>query len=56
MEIKKAAELRAKYGVRTPDAMQFAIGIENNGTLFVTNDKNLKGVREIDVLVLEEYL
>ncbi|MBU2444010.1 MAG: hypothetical protein KJ666_00350 [Bacteroidetes bacterium] len=45
-----------RYGIRTPDAIQFAIGIENNGTLFITNDKNLKKVKEIEVLVLEEYL
>jgi len=53
---EKSAELRAQYGIKTPDAMQFAIGIENNGTLFVTNDKNLKKIKEIEVLVLEEYL
>ncbi|MEW6607058.1 MAG: PIN domain-containing protein [bacterium] len=51
---EKAAELRAQYGITTPDAIQFAIGIENNGTLFVTNDKNLKKIKEIEVLA--EYL
>ncbi|MDI6781965.1 MAG: PIN domain-containing protein [bacterium] len=25
---EKAAELRAQYGIKTPDAIQFAIGIE----------------------------
>jgi predicted nucleic acid-binding protein len=53
---EKAAELRAKYGIKTPDAIQFAVGIENNGTLFVTNDMELKKVNEIDVMVLNEYL
>jgi predicted nucleic acid-binding protein len=53
---EKAAELRAQYGIKTPDAIQFAIGIENNATLFVTNDKNLKKIKEIEVLVLEEHL
>lgn len=53
---EKAAELRAQYGIRTPDAIQFAIGIESNGSLFVTNDKNLKKIKEIEVLVLAEYL
>lgn len=52
---EKAAELRAQYEMKTPDAIQFAVGIENNGTLFVTNDKNLKKISEIEVLVLEEY-
>ena len=53
---EKAAELRAHYGIKTPDAIQFAVGIENNGTLFVTNDKELKRIKEIEVLVLQEYL
>ena len=39
------AELRAQYEMKTPDVIQFAVGIENNGTLFVTNDKNLKKIR-----------
>jgi predicted nucleic acid-binding protein len=53
---EKAAELRAKYGIKTPDAIQLAVGIENNGTLFITNDNALKRVNEINVLVLKEYL
>jgi len=39
-----------------PDAIQLAIGIENNATLFLTNDKALKNIDEIEVLVLEDYL
>ena len=53
---EKAAELRAKYGIKTPDAIQLAVGIENNGTIFITNDNDLKKVNEINVLVLKEYL
>lgn len=53
---EKAAELRAQYGIKTPDAIQLAVGIENNGTLFVTNDRALKRINEIEVLVLKEYL
>ena len=53
---EKSAELRAQYGIKTTDAIQFAVGIENNGTLFVTNDKDLKKIKEIEVVILEEYL
>ena len=53
---EKAAELRAEYGIKTPAAIQFAIAMENNATLFVTNDMDLKRVRGIEVLVLKEYL
>ena len=52
---QKSAELRAQYGIKTPDAIQLA-GIENDGTLFVTNDRDLKKIKEIEVIVLEEYL
>lgn len=53
---EKAAELRAKYGIKTPDAIQLAVGIENKGTIFITNDSDLKRVNEINVLVLNEFL
>ena len=53
---EKAAELRAKYSIMTPDAIQFAIGIENNATLFITNDKKLKKLKGIEVLILDEYV
>jgi len=52
---EKSAELRAQYGIKTPDAIQLAVGIENDGT-FVTNDRDLKKIKEIEVIVLEEYL
>ncbi len=52
---EKAAELRARYEIKTPDALQLAVAIENNGTLFITNDKSLKKVGEIEVLVLDDY-
>lgn len=29
-----AAVLRARYGLRTPDAIQLAVGVENGGSLF----------------------
>ncbi|OQX28246.1 MAG: hypothetical protein BWK80_01135 [Desulfobacteraceae bacterium IS3] len=53
---EQAAKLRAKYGIRTPDAIQLAVGIGNGGTLFVTNDKRLKKIKEMKIMVLEDYL
>jgi predicted nucleic acid-binding protein len=50
----KAAELRAKYGFRTPDAIQLASVIYRKGDVFVTNDKGLKKVTEIRVMVLDD--
>jgi predicted nucleic acid-binding protein len=52
----KAAELRAKYGLRTPDAIQLASVIYKKGDVFVTNDIGLKRVKEIKVLTLEDIV
>ncbi len=48
----KAAEFRAKYGIRTPDAIQLASVISKNGEVFITNDEKLRSVDEIEVLTL----
>ncbi len=50
----KAAELRAKYGLRTPDAIQLASVIYKKGDVFITNDRGLKKITEIKVLALED--
>lgn len=51
---QRAAELRAKYNLRTPDALQIAAALENACEAFLCNDKNLKKVTEIKVLILDE--
>jgi predicted nucleic acid-binding protein len=50
----KAAELRAKYNLRTPDAIQLATSIEYNADHFLTNDLRLKSVLEVNSIVLAE--
>lgn len=50
----KAAALRAKYNLKTPDAIQLATAIEYNADYFLTNDIRLKGVIEINSIVLSE--
>lgn len=53
---EKSAELRAKYSIKTPDAIQIAVGIFYDATKFLTNDSDLKKVSEIEVLVLDDFL
>lgn len=53
---EKGAELRAKYGIRTPDALQVASAIENQATIFLSNDHKLKKIKEIETVVLEEMV
>jgi predicted nucleic acid-binding protein len=50
----KAAELRAKYNLRTPDALQIATAIGNNADYFLTNDNRLKIVTEIHSITLSD--
>jgi predicted nucleic acid-binding protein len=46
-----ASRLRAKYSIRTPDAIQMAVGIRYGATHFLTNDPRLRKVTEIKVLI-----
>jgi predicted nucleic acid-binding protein len=48
------AQLRAKYSVKTPDAIQIATAIYYPTDYFLTNDKRLKSVKEIKVITLED--
>lgn len=51
---QKAAEIRANYHVRTPDAIQLAAALQGNATFFLTNDLNLKKFTEITVIGVED--
>lgn len=51
-----AADLRARYRLRLPDAMQIAAALNGGATCFVTNDVQLRKVTELKVLVLKDYL
>lgn len=53
---EKTAEIRSKYSIKTPDAIQIAVAVENNASLFITNDIGLKKIEEIEVLILLDYL
>lgn len=50
----QSAILRAKYGLKTPDAIQIASAINANSHIFLTNDHHLKRIKEIKVLLLDE--
>ncbi|HVE66591.1 MAG TPA: PIN domain-containing protein [Thermoanaerobaculia bacterium] len=47
-----AARFRARYGLRTPDAIHVATGVAAGASAFVTTDRRLSVVREIEVRVL----
>ena len=49
-----AADLRARYGLRTPDALHVATALDAQCDIFLTNDKGIKRVTELTVRVLDE--
>jgi predicted nucleic acid-binding protein len=50
--IEQASELRARYGIKTPDAIHLATAITFGADYFITNDKKLKRVKEIPIKLL----
>ncbi|MCL6533705.1 MAG: PIN domain-containing protein [Armatimonadetes bacterium] len=49
-----AAELRARYRVELPDALQIATALQANCTAFLTNDTELKRIQELSIVVVKE--
>ncbi len=50
-----AASLRARYRLGSPDALQLASGLTAGATAFVTNDRRLRRVRELEVILLDDF-
>lgn len=51
---ERAAELRARYRLRTPDALQIATALEAGCEAFLSNDVGLRRVTELRVLLLDD--
>ena len=49
-----AAAIRARYGLRTPDAMHAATAIKSECDAILTNDKHFRRVEDLNVLLLDE--
>ncbi len=49
-----AADLRAHYNLKTPDALHIATAIDAGCQAFLTNDLDLRRVKEIRVLALDD--
>lgn len=53
---ERAADFRARYGLRTPDALQIAAVLNADCEAFVTNDKTLRRVTELRILIIDELV
>jgi predicted nucleic acid-binding protein len=51
-----AAALRARYRLRTPDAIQLATAFKSDATLAITNDEAWKHISGIETLLLTDLL
>jgi len=51
-----AAQIRAKHGLRTPDSIHLATAIDQGATAIIGNDRRWKKVKEIKVIVLDEFI
>ena len=52
---QRASKLRAKYiFLKGLDALQIAIAVENKCDAFLTNDKQLKKIKEVKIIVLDD--
>ncbi|MCU0447115.1 MAG: PIN domain-containing protein [Microscillaceae bacterium] len=53
---EKTAQLRAKYNLRTPDAIHLATSINENCDYFLSNHFQLKQITEIEVITINELI
>jgi predicted nucleic acid-binding protein len=51
---ERGADLRARYRLRTPDALQLAAALEHGCEAFLTNDHTLTRVADLRILVLDD--
>ena len=55
VQLRRAAQLRALTGVRTPDALQLTAARDAGCTAFVTNDRRLPAVPGLRIVQLAPY-
>ena len=52
----RAAELRARYRLSTPDAIQLATAIGYKAVRFYGNDRGLRRVKEVECILVEDLI
>jgi len=54
--LRRAAEIRALAGLKTPDALQVATALQTECTTFLSSDRQIPSVGELRTLQLRDYL
>jgi predicted nucleic acid-binding protein len=52
---RRSAELRAAHRLRPADALQVAACLEYGATALITNDRGLRRVSELQIILLEDF-
>jgi len=55
-QLRTAAQVRALYSIRTPDALQLAAALSRQCATFVTNDRTLPDLAGIRIVQLRDHL
>ena len=50
-----AAILKYKYSIALPDAIQVATGVASGQEVFITNDRGLQKIKEIKVVIIDDF-
>lgn len=51
---EQAADLRVRYGLSTPEAIQLATAIVDGADAFIGNTAELRAVKEIEIVLLDD--
>jgi predicted nucleic acid-binding protein len=54
--LKRAAELRASAGLKTPDAIQLAAALSAGCTAFLSNDRRISSAQRLRVFQLDDFV
>ena len=58
--VELMSDLRAQYGLRTPDAIHLATTLLHGGQAFITNDACLRleieAAEKLDILILKDFV
>lgn len=54
--LKSAAQLRAAFKLKPPDALQLSAALRANCRKFLTNDRRIPAIPNLTVIQLKEYL
>lgn len=54
-QLRAAAQLRARHGVRTPDALQLVAALSTRSKAFLTNDRALPDLPGLRILQLDSF-